>query len=276
MDVCPVATWEQFETLLEDMYGVREVWKGASRAAATNVSTLLFRGQGDSRWRLETTLERDAPHWARVLDYHEAAYACKYQIETFTDRVWELEDPSEFRRRLERAGRAHFQLLPLVGYEYLVYLRHHGFPSPLLDWSASPYIAAFFAFKQPPSSAGYVSIYAYLERVGEAKMAEEGVPAIDGCGPVVRSHRRHVLQQCEYTACTVYRDGEWRYASHEEVFASGPQGQDIIRKFELPTSERLKILSRLDKYNLNAFSLFGSEESLMHTVAVREILRKWV
>jgi hypothetical protein len=63
MDVCPVATWEQFETSLEDMYGVREVWKGASRAAATNVSTLLFRGQGDSGWKLETTLERDAPHW---------------------------------------------------------------------------------------------------------------------------------------------------------------------------------------------------------------------
>jgi hypothetical protein len=33
----------------------------------------------------------------------------------------------------------------------------------------------------------------------------------------------------------------------------------------------LKVLKMLDKYNLNAFSLFESEESLMETLAVREM-----
>jgi len=278
MDVVPVATWEEFQTLVDDLYGAREVWKGASRLSAPNVSTLLFRGHGDSRWKLETTLERDAPQWQRVLDYHEAISACKYQIETLTDRVWDLPGRQEFRERVAAGDHASLQLvlgLGLAGYEYLVYLRHHGFPSPLLDWSASPYIAAFFAFRQPPPSALHVAIYAYVERLGGPKMAEEGVPAIDGCGPSVRSHRRHVLQQCEYTVCTVYRNSEWTYICHEDAFGKSTEAQDMVRKFVLPVSERLKVLGLLDRYNLNAFSLFGGEDSLMHTVSVREILRKW-
>jgi len=46
--------------------------------------------------------------------------------------------------------------------------------------------------------------------------------------------------------------------------------QDLLWKFSIPTSEKFKVLRRLDLYNLNAFSLFSSEESLMQTMALRE------
>ena len=35
-------------------------------------------------------------------------------------------------------------------------------------------------------------------------------------------------------------------------------------------SERAEFLAQLDRFNINAFSLFGSEESLMETLSVRE------
>ncbi|MGA7217081.1 MAG: hypothetical protein WBX38_02135 [Candidatus Sulfotelmatobacter sp.] len=42
-----------------------------------------------------------------------------------------------------------------------------------------------------------------------------------------------------------------------------------------PSDERLKVLSLLNDYNLNAFSLFGSEEGLMEAMWFRErVLRK--
>ncbi|HEV7959627.1 MAG TPA: hypothetical protein VGP01_01245, partial [Rhizomicrobium sp.] len=43
-----------------------------------------------------------------------------------------------------------------------------------------------------------------------------------------------------------------------------------IYKINIPATERLKVLGMLDVHNLNAFSLFGSEEGLMQTLARRE------
>ena len=67
---------------------------------------------------------------------------------------------------------------------------------------------------------------------------------------------------------------EWRFAQHQDVVNREPEPQfqqDVLRKFNIPWSERQKVLKLLDEYNLNAFSLFGSEESLMETLAFREI-----
>jgi len=65
-------------------------------------------------------------------------------------------------------------------------------------------------------------------------------------------------------------EGEWRLAKHEDVFSADSTHQDVLWKFTVPWKERLKVLKLLDAYNLNAFSLFGSEESLMETTAFRE------
>jgi len=40
----------------------------------------------------------------------------------------------------------------------------------------------------------------------------------------------------------------------------------------MPASEQVYVLKQLEEYNLNAYSLFGSEESLMETLAIRELL----
>jgi hypothetical protein len=66
-------------------------------------------------------------------------------------------------------------------------------------------------------------------------------------------------------------DGELSYARHDDAFAQVDEGQDELWKFTIPSSERHKALTALDRHNVNAFSLFGSEESLMETIALREI-----
>jgi hypothetical protein len=46
--------------------------------------------------------------------------------------------------------------------------------------------------------------------------------------------------------------------------------QDFLWKFNIPSSERIALLRRLDEYNLNAFSLLDTEETLLETMWVRE------
>jgi hypothetical protein len=78
-------------------------------------------------------------------------------------------------------------------------------------------------------------------------------------GPYVRTHQRHFLQQSDYTVCADYQD-EWHFGDYAEVIARNAPGQDLLWKFNIPWTERLKVLKLLDDYNLNAFSLFDSEK----------------
>ena len=262
-----VSTWEEFQ---HELLEIKAHINGVSSVASSN---LLFRGQGDAVWTLDTTLERSGKK-CLIRDYYRLISSVKSQIETFTDSRWDdldhedilqlVKSYDDFSRRLSSGG--------LPAYRYMVYLRHHGFPSPLLDWTRSPYVAAYFAFSKP--SRDKVTIYVFSEMPRSIKVRGSDKPSIHHFGPNILSHRRHFLQQSEYTVCVRFNE-EWQFSSHGEVVGSNHDQplhyQDVLWKINLPSTERIKVLALLDEYNLNGYSLFGSVESLMETIAVRKL-----
>jgi hypothetical protein len=96
------------------------------------------------------------------------------------------------------------------------------------------------------------------------------MPVVYRLGPYVNTHRRHFLQQSEYTLSLGF-DTEWRFEQYHKVFEDSLHQQGICWKFNIPASEGVKVLQELGEYNLNSFSLFGSEESLADTLAAREL-----
>jgi hypothetical protein len=58
-------------------------------------------------------------------------------------------------------------------------------------------------------------------------------------------------------------------AYHPHDSANFGYDYNLCKKYILPSSERTKVLNKLDQMNINAFSLFGNEEGLMDMLAWR-------
>jgi hypothetical protein len=255
-------SWEKFQAYVESFEDDpnRKVWDEA-----------WFRGQGDAKWKLHTTLERRTPRVCAVSSYLNLISEIKPAIETFTGATFDLPERMEVEEMCREYDRFEFWLRRST--TYLAHLRHCGFPSPLLDWSKSPYVAAYFAFARAKHD-GDVAIFAYRERANSAgfKIGGNDMPQIVSFGPIVKTHRRHFRQQSRYTACVRWGNSQWFFDPHDSVFGQKDSlQQDLLWKITIPAKERVKALRFLDKFNLNEFTLFDSEEALLEMLAMRVI-----
>jgi len=257
--------WDTFEGELSRFFDSHEKRKAATKLY---ISTPLFRGHADSRWHLLTTLERFSRKPHSITEYFRTLISLAPAVASLTTKAWPVDPDLKFDESY---------IGPPPGYEFMIYLRHHGFPSPLLDWSRSPYVAAFFAFAPTfPEDSKTVAIYAYVEHLGHGKMRDSGQGRIIGLGPYAVTHERHYTQLSEYTICKKPVGNSYLYCNHEEGLGDTLVEADSLTKYVIPGSERNKFLARLDLMNINAYSLFRDETSLMQTLAYREIKREFV
>ena len=263
--------WEAFEQEVEKLR--KERVQRTSKGIAP-CSHLLFRGHARADWQLDTTLERYPQTDKSFSEYYRLIFAIRGQIETFSGVERRIPTQRKFMAELKKATFLSAETLGAPVYSYMLYLRHHGFPSPLLDWTRSPYIAAYFAYQNMQSKDGRVAIFVFLEEGGYGKAGAPTKPHIVSLGQYVRGHKRHFYQQSEYTVCSVRQDDEWVFAKHSDPLSIDMKNQDLLWKFTLPISEREKVLRRLQSYNINAYSLFGTEESLIETIALQELYLK--
>ena len=274
-------------------------------------SDVLYRGHGDSTWSLESTLYRHiralfpAAHPALrvpVARYADAARDLQAIVETHTNK------------NFSNVAKSEHDPFPIaaaaLSFRYAVYLRHHGFPSPLLDWSLSPYVAAYFAFKDAVARKGTgnghedneprVAIYVmrppkypYMDYAAGKDLFPGKETGIRYWPNPVKGETRHYDQQSAYTTAMYYSrdegsDRTYCYVSHEYLLRNFPQevapgtnyvthdsaiDGEICWKLTLPRDERDDLLQRLDRMNVNAYTLFRTEDALVKTYGERELRR---
>jgi len=264
-------SWTDFRAAVDDVRG-RYGWTQVE-GLARQKNRILFRGHADSEWELLTTLERFTDEAFTVDRYVHRATACSPELQSFTGRRWEIPGFSEIDAEIQAEQSDSHVYLPC--YDYLVYLRHHGFPSPLLDWTASPYVAAYFAYCDQ-SSSDRVAVFAYIEMPQGYKGWSGDPPLITVKGPYVTTHSRHFAQKAWYTVAAQFDpdSNKHTFCRHASVFDQGQPDQDILVKFTMPAEDRLPALEELADYNIDAFTLFQSEEALVKALAFKEFEAK--
>lgn len=124
----------------------------------------IFRGHSSANWPPESTLERRTPPEHNRLHVEGGLV-------------------QEFQRRAHNYLEAH--QIPQTPGQWLALMQHFGAPTRLVDFTYSPFVAAYFAFEElPPDGCNDCAIVAIspawcFERFGEIALANGGLFGYD-------------------------------------------------------------------------------------------------
>lgn len=223
-------------------------WTG--ERAAKNIN-LLYRGQSDEKWKLQSSLHR-LPSYKTMAEYRDSVLGFHDRIATVANREWPVHTTMGFL-------------------SYLGFLQHHGFPTPLLDWTLSPYVAAYFAFEgisdQRPQS-DYVSLYSF--DAANFMMAWKQIPDFDSgvhhvsvVAPSTIGNQKLLIQQGVFTLVTV--DDVMVYM--KELEASKPEETShFIVEYKMPIADKPTAIRDLRLMGVTHMTLFPGVEGMCRTL----------
>jgi hypothetical protein len=147
---------------------------------------------------------------------------------------------------------------PIEHGAFVSLVQHHGYPTPLLDWTYSPYISAYFAFKKlvtdDADAQRKVRIFIFDRQRWRSDFLQLSVlspalPHFSMLDALAIENPRMVPQQGVLTISNV--DDIESYIRTKEV-----GGKEYLKVIDLPITERRHALRELSLMGITAGSLF--------------------
>jgi hypothetical protein len=206
----------------------------------------LCRGQANSEWNLKTSFHRQN---LRQINFHQYF---NILIPHLSDCIGTLEN-----REIDVSN-------AVVNGSFLAYAQHHGLPTPLLDWTFSPYKAAYYAFSEVEDvnpKSNKVAIYIFdhekwistFKQINDFTVNEAHVSFLPARS---MGNHRQLFQQGTYLFTNV-EDVEGHIELNEK------ERKDMyLQKFIFSVKEKPTVMSELESMGINAYSLFGGSDGM--------------
>jgi hypothetical protein len=199
----------------------------------------VFRGQESNHWRLRTGFFRKGRfHLMRFMN--EDIPALHANLSSLTQHVFELDNPKE--------NGAFYSLV-----------QHHGYPTPLLDWTYSPFIGAFFSYRtlkrENMHDDSFVRIFVFDKREWSRDFPHFGLispapPHLSFLNALAINNSRMVPQQA-LSSVTNIDDLENFIKSRQKT-----KSKTYLEIIDLPTSARPVVMQELSLMGITAGSMF--------------------
>jgi hypothetical protein len=245
-----IHTWSEFVGIIQGWQGFRN-W--------------CFRGQASAEWSLRSSLSRHV------------------EVSKVSEQVWGLQE-SRIRRIFQRKCHLFLDDLPEKDeLEWLALMQHHGAPTRLLDFTFSPYVAAFFALERATNDAAVWAINLPLLSTIHDRHKIRGVEVrkadprhTDAFEKYYLSNRHAFVWQGDpfrMPQRVVAQSGTFLVSSHlgmtvEEILASYPGAGELLVQFVLETSKlRAEAMASLYSMNITQATLFPGLDGLARSMA---------
>ncbi|MBN1414854.1 MAG: FRG domain-containing protein [Bacteroidales bacterium] len=232
--------------LIEDWENLEEV------ISQYRFREMLFRGQSDSTWKLETSLYRLFKDISKIFTHANAK-------RRFVRNLHEKNIISQFQMH------AHLYLNSLPEsndlLEWLSIMQHHGTPTRLMDVTTSPYIALHFALETGNADAAIyiidhkllikenIQYYGkdYQNKIFENLRGEDAF--LTPYEPKYSNDRLKAQQGLFLVPSNIYE-------TFDTIFQKYECFNTAIRKIIIPARLRLEGIRRLRKMNITSDTLF--------------------